>query len=185
MDRVTYSVRCCGSHSEYSGMAITRHDHKDRCTRQRRSLQLLYTLERCGSHLTPPKRSICMNTHDRSDLPDFRYPVKFDVMDRANVHARRRNGYQPKLQCLIYNDRSVWSVTHRKATRTKRRPATTLQPPRCESSTATRLVKGYIPSCKSTQSADPKAFGRATLYITLMILPQVHLRKPCYDFYFL
>jgi hypothetical protein len=24
-----------------------------------------------------------------------------------------------------------------------------------------------------------------TLFVTIMILPQVHLRKPCYDFYFL
>ena len=28
-------------------------------------------------------------------------------------------------------------------------------------------------------------FIRKTLLDVLMILPQVHLRKPCYDFYFL
>ena len=97
MDRITYSVRCCGSHSEYSGMAITSHDHKDPCTRQRRSLQLLYTLERCGlsSHT-----SNTIDLHDQLDLLDFRYPVKFDMMARAN-------GYHAKFQCLNYNDRSV------------------------------------------------------------------------------
>ena len=31
--------------------------------------------------------------------------------------------------------------------------------------------------------AGPAARGQSTT--TLMILPQVHLRKPCYDFYFL
>lgn len=34
-------------------------------------------------------------------------------------------------------------------------------------------------------SASGRRVGRRALGTTLMILPQVHLRKPCYDFYFL
>ena len=35
------------------------------------------------------------------------------------------------------------------------------------------------------QQAEPKSHSLASAKQSVMILPQVHLRKPCYDFYFL
>ena len=36
-----------------------------------------------------------------------------------------------------------------------------------------------------TECNGSKHFLRRVLTLSVMILPQVHLRKPCYDFYFL
>ena len=60
---------------------------------------------------------------------------------------------------------------------------------------STQITSGYEPSIFSLSSSHPQVFsapplrsffqGLTEIEISSVILPQVHLRKPCYDFYFL
>ena len=62
----------------------------------------------------------------------------------------------------------------------------------CIESHNTCVGRGYpdrfLTECAQTNlhtSHTTSQFTRVGMDITIMILPQVHLRKPCYDFYFL
>ena len=51
-----------------------------------------------------------------------------------------------------------------------------------------RLLHHSCGSCRSkanTNTQETSTFRKGWYGFTIMILPQVHLRKPCYDFYFL
>ena len=47
------------------------------------------------------------------------------------------------------------------------------------------VVTPLLRYCKQAATQETSTFRKGWYGFTIMILPQVHLRKPCYDFYFL
>ena len=54
-----------------------------------------------------------------------------------------------------------------------------------ESACVYMRVTTIVPTHSSQKKHQASTRKNLCFYISVMILPQVHLRKPCYDFYFL
>ena len=100
-------------------------------------------------------------------------------------HAQGTDRRRPTQQNC--EDRSVYYQHHRKHRLPRPSTSSPPQDPRFRRTrggdTSSSSTDGKPPTSDST--CDARSLAVTSVYVTRMILPQVHLRKPCYDFSFL